>query len=110
PVAAAVSRDAGARRLAAALRADLEVRLEHAELPKRPLVLQPIRPATAIRVRRLVRAGGSPAPLRGAAVTGAAGDRGRLPRRRVRVLANLVPAGHEPVRADLARGGDLSDR
>ena len=47
----------------AALRADLGVRLEPAELSERPLVLQSVRLATAVRVRRLVRAGGSPAPF-----------------------------------------------
>ena len=59
PVAAAASSDAGARRLGAALRADLGIQLEHAELSERPLVLQSVRLAIVVRVRRLVRAGGS---------------------------------------------------
>src|SRR5262249_2422796 len=57
-VAAAVPALARARRLGAALRADLALQLEHAELSRRTLVLQSLRLAIAVRVRRLVRAGG----------------------------------------------------
>ena len=54
---------ARARRLGAALRAHLGLQLEHAELSQRALVLQSLRLAIAVRVRRLVRAGGSPAAV-----------------------------------------------
>src|SRR5207247_11114789 len=110
PVAAAASTHAGAGRIGAALRAHLVLQLEYAELSERPLVLQPLRLATAVRVRRLVRAGGSPAPCRRGAVQRHAGNRDRLSAVRVHHHADLVRSGLERLRAALARGADLPDR
>ena len=61
-----------------ALRADLGIRLEHAVLSERPLVLQSVRLAAAVRVRRLVRARRRDAARAGAALADHALARHRL--------------------------------
>ena len=74
----------------AALRADLGVRLEHARLSERQLVLQSVRLAAAVRVRRLVRARRRRAAFDGAAVARDAGARDRLSAVRLRHHDDLV--------------------
>src|SRR4051812_32958083 len=77
PVAAAAAIDRGVRRLGGALRAHLGIRLDPAAISVRALVFQPLRLATPVRVRCLVRDGGRTTPVQGAGVPRHHDGRGR---------------------------------
>jgi len=83
--------------------------LEHAELPERALVLQPVRLAIAVRVRSLVRAGGA---QRLSGVLRSPVAVGSLSHTLYSRSSSRCPGTcrHEPICAALARRGDLSDR
>src|SRR5208282_5434892 len=100
----------GAGRVGRGLRADLEAGLEPAGLSERRLVLQSVRLAIAVRVRRLVRARRHAAARRFLALAHRAGGRHRLPGLRLRHHLDLALRVAGPFRADLAGGVDVSDR
>ena len=90
--------------------AGLEIRLESARLSERRVVLQSVRLAIAVRVRRLVRARRSASALGPAALAHRAFDRRGLPAVRLRDRLDLVFRAARPFRADLAERCDISDR
>ena len=92
------------------LRHRLEVRPEPARLSGGRLVLQSVRLAAPVRVRRLVRTRRSGKAYRSPQLAGDAGDRHRLSAVRVLCRVELALAGDESGGAGLARRVHLSDR
>ena len=92
--------------------ADLAVRLEPARLSERLLVLQSVRLAAVVRVRRLVRARRGETARAARAVAHHSRRGGALSRVRLRHHADLVRSmpRAQRARAQMARGLDVSDR
>src|SRR5438105_3399646 len=101
---------ARARRFGRALRGGLAIQPQPVGLSGGGLVLQSIRMAVAVRVRRLVRPRRGIASRAAPACKGDDGGRDRLYRLCLVYRLELVCAGHGPVPAALARATDLSDR
>ena len=95
---------------AAALRPDLEVRLQPARLSERRMVLQSLRLAVAVRVRRLVRARRRAAACRRAALPRGTCDRRRLPFVCLRHHLDVAFRAARAARADLAERSAVSHR